>query len=195
MNEDKNKIYYDEYDNEISKKERNLTIAYRVLVIILIIVAIILAWFRPCNCHCGTGDPHDGIPWDDNVTYDDEQHQADIDALNQKVADGMITISMNADPVFANGEAEGNVQIENDVSNTKPQMIEIYLKDSSGNVDKNQLVYRSGKIPVGGKIQKVKLLKNLSKGDYKAWVGFNAIDDNDNIVGTAGADIVIHVVG
>ena len=187
------KVYYDEYGNVMSKRERNVVIIYRVLVICLIIAAIILAWFRPCNCHCQFDDGNH-IPWDENVEWDEDKYRADVDALNQKVADGMITISVNADPVFKDGSSKGNLQLENDVSNTRPQVIEVYLKGSDGKVNKNQLIYRSGKIPVGGKIHNVKLNMDLPKGDHKAWVGFNAIDDNDNIVGTAGADIVIHVL-
>lgn len=193
MENKEERLYYDEYGEEISKKEYRATVAYRVVILVLIVAAILLAWFRPCHCNCHIDDKA-GIPWDNNVTYDDDAKQADVDALNQKVADGMITISMNADPVFQNGSSKGSVNIENDVSNTRPQMIEIYLKDENGNVDKNKLVYRSGKIPVGGKIPTVELSTKLSKGDYPAWVGFNAISDDDEIVGTAGADIVIHVL-
>lgn len=193
MENKEERLYYDEHGEEISKKEYRATVAYRVVILVLIVAAILLAWFRPCHCNCHIDDKA-SIPWDNNVTYDDDAKQADVDALNQKVADGMITISMNADPVFQNGSSEGSVNIENDVSNTRPQMIEIYLKDENGNVDKNKLVYRSGKIPVGGKIPTVELSTKLSKGDYPAWVGFNAISDDDEIVGTAGADIVIHVL-
>lgn len=173
------------------RKTYKKTEVYRIITAILLIVIILLLLFLKCNCHCST-DEKEGIPWDSNVTYDEEQVKADIEALNQKVADGMITISMNADPIFDNGSAKGNVHIENDISNTRPQMIEIYLKDAEGQKDK--LVYRSGKIPVGGKIQTVALDTKLSKGNYPAWVGFNALSDDDEIVGTAGADITLHIL-
>lgn len=168
---------------------------YRGITAILLIGIIILLLVLPCHCSCSEqNNSSNHLPWDDNVTYDDDQKQANIEALNQKVADGMITISMNADPIFENGSAKGNLNIENDVSNTRPQVVEIYLKGSDGKADMNQLVYRSGKIPVGGKIQMVALDKKLPKGNYPAWVGFNAVSEDDSYIGTAGAEITLHIL-
>lgn len=177
------------------RKKYKPTEIYRIITAILLITIILLLLFLKCNCNCGSGENgKEGLPWDSNVTYEEETRYTNVDLLNQKVADGMITISMNADPIFENGSAKGNVNIENDVSNTRPQLIEIYLKDANGKADMNQLVYRSGKIPVGGKIPMVALDKKLTKGNYPAWVGFNAISDDDEIVGTAGADITLHIL-
>ena len=176
-------------------KKRKAAEIYRIIISALLLIIILLLLLLSCHCRCTfDNDSKHGIPWDSNVTYDDDSYKTDIDALNQKVADGMITISMNADPVFENGTSKGNLQIENDLSNTRPQMIEIYLKDSNGDIDKSRLVYRSGKIPVGGKIQAVALDESLPKGDYQAWAGFHAISDDDEIIGTAGADITLHIL-
>ena len=177
----------------IENKEERATEIYRIITAVLLIVIILLLSLLNKNCHCCCSEI-DGIPWDSNVTYDEYQHQSDVDALNQKAADGMITVSMNADPVFENGTAKGNLQILNDVSNTRPQVVEIYLKNTEGKVNKDKLVYRSGKIPVGGKIQSVALDQKLSKGDYAALAVFNAISDNDEIIGTVGADITLHIL-
>ena len=108
--------------------------------------------------------------------------------LNNKVADGMINISMNTSPVFDNGNANGNLLIVNSDVNNHPQFIEI-VRDDTG-----ETIYTSGVIPVGSKIESAKLDVNLGKGDYTCTAYFNAVDlENNVIVGKAGAKIIVKV--
>lgn len=202
MSKGNNKVYYDQYDNMISKKEWVLTVLYRVLVIVLIIIAILLAWFRVCHCNCQFTDPKTGLPWDDDISWDDGSKTADQQALNDKVAEGMITVSVNADPVFENKNSKGTFNFENyagnndHAGNIHPIMIEVYLKSDIEKGDKSNPLYKSGKIPVGAKIKVAALngdLSGISKGDYRCVAYFNSIDDNDNIVGTAGAECTLHI--
>lgn len=110
--------------------------------------------------------------------------------LNQKVEEGMINISMNLNPVFADGEADGNLLIVNEEVNRYPQVVEIYLKDT------DTLLYRSGGISVGHSVETGKLLVDLDAGNYPCVAYFNAINPDTNaLVGRAGAEITISVLG
>lgn len=109
--------------------------------------------------------------------------------LNEKVSNSMINISMNMTPTFKNGKSEGNLSIVNEDINNYMQVVEIYLKDN------NKLIYTSGGIPVGNKIETARLDVNLSKGIYESIAYFNAVDEKTgNIIGKAGAEIKITIL-
>lgn len=175
-------------DMQEDKKWRTF---FRIFVIVALIVIILLIIFLPCHCNCDKGEPEGKNPWDmtldDDIT-DDDGRSKEVDDLNKMVEDGMITISMNADPVFENGSAKGSLSIENDKSNKRPQIIQIY-KDSDG-----ELIYTSGLIPVGKFLNSAALDVKLPKGDYKCTAYFNAMNEDGTIAGTAGANITIHIL-
>ncbi|MBC2457154.1 hypothetical protein [Clostridium beijerinckii] len=125
---------------------------------------------------------------DANASENTLKAKADaIAALNQKVKDGEINISMNTNPVFANGQAKGTLMITNNTINKYPQMVEIYTKDN------HTLVY-SGGVEVGQKIETSNLAVNLSKGTYDCIAYFNAVDPTTGTkMGTAAANITITV--
>lgn len=101
----------------------------------------------------------------------------------------MINISMNMTPTFKNGKSEGNLSIVNEDINNYMQVVEIYLKDN------NKLIYTSGGIPVGNKIETARLDVNLPKGIYESIAYFNAVDEKTgNIIGKAGAEIKITIL-
>ena len=198
------KIYYDEYDYEISKKQHVITIVYRVLVIILIIIAILLAWFRHCKCDCDFNIPgFNDIPWADDISWDDDSKRADQQALNDKVAEGMLTVSINADPEFHDKNSKGTFNFENyggnndHAGNTKPIMIEVYLKSDIEKNDRSNPLYKSGKIPVGAKIKTAALngdISALGKGDWKCVAFFLSLNEKNEVVGQAGAECTLHIL-
>ena len=108
--------------------------------------------------------------------------------LNQKVEEGMINISMNTSPIFADGTAEGNLLIVNSEANNYPQIVYIIRKDTGDEI------YRSKGIAVGSKIECAKLSVNLPAGVYDCVAYFSNVDPNTgSILGTAGAEITITV--
>ena len=108
--------------------------------------------------------------------------------LNQKVQEGMINISMNTSPVFASGTAKGNLMIVNSPTNNYPQIVYIIRKDTG------EEIYRSKGIPVGSKIEYAALNVDLAPGTYDCVAYFNNADpQTGEILGTAGAEIVITV--
>ena len=115
--------------------------------------------------------------------------QEEIEAsLNEKVAQGMINISMNTAPVFADGTAEGNIMVVNETINNYPQMVEFVRNDTQ------EVIYTSKAIPVGSKIEHAALDVALEPGEYECTALFHNLDpETGNILGTAGAIITITI--
>lgn len=132
-----------------------------------------------------------GINWDKNQDVGDltgKSKEEIVAALNEKVQEGMINISMNTNPIFETGTSLGTLMITNSASNRYPQLIEIFTKDD------NTLVY-SGAVDIGNKVEKSRLLVDLPKGDYECIAYFSAINpETGEKLGTAGANIKITVL-
>ena len=108
--------------------------------------------------------------------------------LNEKVAEGMINISMNTAPYFEDGKAEGNVMIVNESINNYPQQVE-FIRNDTG-----EHIYQSKAIPVGSKIERAKLDVVLPAGTYECTAYFHNLDpETGDIIGTAGAIITITI--
>ena len=108
--------------------------------------------------------------------------------LNEKVAEGMINISMNTAPYFENGTAEGNVMIVNEAINNYPQQVE-FIRNDTG-----EQIFQSKAIPVGSKIERAALDAELPAGTYECTAMFHNLDPvSGEIIGTAGAIINITI--
>ena len=73
-------------------------------------------------------DPKTGIVYDDSAIeggWDNLSPEEIAEKLNEKVAEGMINISMNTAPYFENGAADGNLMIVNESINKYPQQVEL----------------------------------------------------------------------
>ena len=112
-----------------------------------------------------------------------------VDALNEKVEQGMINISMNTTPIFQNGSSAGNLMIVNESVNNYPQVVEIHRNDTG------EVIYKSGAIPVGSKLETAKLSADLDAGTYECTALFYNVDpDSGEYLGCAGAVITVTVL-
>ena len=98
------------------------------------------------------------------------------DALNEKVEQGMINISMNTTPIFQNGSSAGNLMIVNESVNNYPQVVEIHRNDTG------EVIYKSGAIPVGSKLETAKLSADLDAGTYGVGESQNCCASKSSIV-------------
>ena len=132
-----------------------------------------------------------GIVYDSSAVeggWDNLSPEEIAERLNQKVAEGMINISMNTAPYFENGKAEGNVMIVNESINNYPQKVQIVRNDTG------EQIYESNAIPVGSKIERATLDVTLPAGSYECTAYFHNLDpESGAIIGTAGAVITITV--
>ena len=136
-------------------------------------------------------DPKTGIVYDDSAIeggWDNLSPEEIAEKLNEKVAEGMINISMNTAPYFENGTSEGNVIIVNESINNYPQKVQIVRNDTG------EQIYQSKAIPVGSKIERAKLDVALPAGTYECTAYFHNLDpESGAIIGTAGAIINITI--
>ena len=132
-----------------------------------------------------------GIVYDSSATeggWDNLSSEEIAEKLNEKVAEGMINISMNTAPYFENGASEGNVMIVNESINNYPQQVE-FIRNDTG-----EQIYQSKAIPVGSKIERAALDVELPAGTYECTAMFHNLDPvSGEIIGTAGAIINITI--
>ena len=132
-----------------------------------------------------------GIVYDSSAVeggWDNLSPEEIAEKLNEKVAEGMINISMNTAPYFEDGKAEGNVMIVNESINNYPQQVE-FIRNDTG-----EQIYESGAIAVGSKIERAKLDVVLPAGTYECTAYFHNLDpETGDIIGTAGAIITITI--
>ena len=123
-----------------------------------------------------------GIVYDSSAVeggWDNLSPEEIAEKLNEKVAEGMINISMNTAPYFENGVSEGNVMIVNEAINNYPQKVQI-IRNNTG-----EQIYESGAIAVGSKIP---------AGTYECTAYFHNLDpETGEIIGTTGAIINITI--
>lgn len=163
-----------------------------IVIGVLLMIAIILGCLRSCEGDQSAATPDNtgtGIVYDDGAVvggWDEADIDKIVEGLNEKVDEGMINISMNTAPSFENGTAAGSLMIVNESINRYPQVVEITRNDT------NELIYKSGAIPVGSKIESAKLAVDLDPGTYECTAMFYNVDPNTgNYLGCAGA--IIHV--
>ena len=132
-----------------------------------------------------------GIVYDSSAVeggWDNLSPEEIAEKLNEKVAEGMINISMNTAPYFENGASEGNVMIVNEAINNYPQQVE-FIRNDTG-----EQIYQSKAIPVGSKIERAALDVELPAGTYECTAMFHNLDPvSGEISGTAGAIINITI--
>ncbi len=132
-----------------------------------------------------------GIVYDSSAVeggWDNLSPEEIAEKLNEKVAEGMINISMNTAPYFEDGKAEGNVMIVNESINNYPQKVQIVRNDTG------EHIYQSKAIPVGSKIERAALDVELPAGTYECTAMFHNLDPvSGEIIGTAGAIINITI--
>ena len=166
-----------------------------ILIGVLLIIAILLAGFRGCENNPVNDNPADtttpGIVYDDGAVeggWDEADTDKIIASLNEKVEEGMINISMNTSPNFKDGTSAGNLMIVNESINRYPQVVEITRNDTG------EMIYKSGAIPVGSKIESDTLDVDLAAGTYECTSMFHNVDPETGAsLGCAGAVIYLTV--
>ena len=182
-------------DMQQEKDQRNGRII-GIVAAVLLVIAILVGLLNCCDA-APTTDPQSGtttagIVYDDNSVvggWNEADTNKIIENLNAKVEEGMINISMNTSPSFADGTAAGNLMIVNEGANRYPQVVELTRNDTQ------ELIYKSGAIPVGSKIESAALDVDLDKGTYECTAMFYSVDPETGAnLGCAGAIINITVL-
>ena len=161
------------------------------LLLIIVSALIFIFLFRGCSAESSVELPK-GLSYDQSAIaggWEEADMDAIVESLNEKVEAGMINISMNTAPVFADGSAKGNLMIVNEEVNNYPQIVEITRNDTG------EMIYKSGGIPVGSKIESAALDVVLPAGTSECTALFHNVDPaTGESLGCAGAIITITVL-
>lgn len=115
-------------------KSRTLVILAVVGLAAAITVGIFTAVRMIRKPAASKNDPKTGIVYDESAIeggWDNLSPEEIAEKLNEKVAEGMINISMNTAPYFENGASEGNIMIVNESINNYPQQVEFIRNDTA----------------------------------------------------------------
>ena len=184
---------YEVYQDHPKQARLNIRVVLAVVFLVCAIGAGIFLITRLASKPLAKEDARaqTGIVYDSSAVeggWDNLSPEEIAERLNQKVAEGMINISMNTAPYFENGKAEGNVMIVNESINNYPQKVQIVRNDTG------EQIYQSNAIPVGSKIERAALDVELPAGTYECTAMFHNLDPvSGEVIGTAGAIITITV--
>lgn len=173
-------------------RSKDITVYATIFLVLLVGASIFLAvrlLHKPADA--ALADSKSGIVYDSSAVEGgwDQMTPEEIEAaLNNKVAEGMINISMNTAPYFEDGTAEGNLMLVNESINLYPQKVQIVRNDTG------EQIYESGAIAIGSKIERARLAVVLPAGTYECTAYFHNLDpESGAIIGTAGAIITITI--
>lgn len=169
----------------IKKEKDKKKIVILAVVIAAIVIAGLFLW-KSC------GAEKSPFAFDDLAKngYLEGRTPEDLQNLvNKQVEEGMFNISINSVITFEDGNAEGNMRIENIEANRYYMTVSLVL-DETG-----ETVYESKGIKPGQFIENAPLDKPLAKGNYPATAVFSAVDqDSLREIGRAQAQITITVL-
>ena len=179
-------------DTPRETRSKDITVYAIIFLVLLVCAGIFLAvrlLHKPADAALVSSKS--GIVYDSSAVeggWDNLSPEEIAEKLNEKVAEGMINISMNTAPYFENGTAEGNLMLVNESINNYPQKVQIVRNDTG------EQIYESGAIAVGSKIERAKLDVVLPVGTYECTAYFHNLDpETGEIIGTAGAIINITI--
>ena len=184
---------YETYQDHPKQAKGNIRVVLAVAFLVCAIGAGIFLITRLASKPLAKEDARaqTGIVYDSSAVeggWDNLSPEEIAEKLNEKVAEGMINISMNTAPYFENGKAEGNVMIVNESINNYPQQVEFIRNDTQ------EIIYQSKAIPIGSKIERAKLDVELPAGTYECTAMFHNLDPvSGETIGTAGAIINITI--
>ena len=93
-----------------------------------------------------------------------------IEESEDKQKESMISVEIDAYPVFEDGTGEGNLNIVNPATNS------VYLEVEITRDDTEEVIYKSGAIPPNSYIDNDKLSTVLEEGEYNATASVHAYD-------------------
>ena len=184
---------YETYQDHPRQAKSHVPIVLLAVFLVCVIGVGIFLIARPSHKALSKEDARAraGIVYDASAIeggWDNLSPEEIAEKLNEKVAEGMINISMNTAPYFEDDASDGNIMIVNESINNYPQQVE-FIRNDTG-----EQIYQSKAIPVGSKIERAALDVELPAGTYECTAMFHNLDpETGDIIGTAGAIITITI--
>jgi hypothetical protein len=104
------------------------------------------------------------------------------------IEDAYYELRMNFTWDFPDGESVSpNAYVENSENNKRTVYFDVVIKDTQ------ELIYSSPFIPVTGKLDEIKLNRDLEKGEYPATLTYHLVDDNFEEITTVSVRVTLNV--
>lgn len=158
-----------------------------LLISTLSVFALIAFKLHKSNCNSNTVNKvNDSAVKDGALSF--ETAEEIKKRLEKETEDSQVRLKINTNPIFENGNSEGNLLIENYKDNKYYFSVEITIEDSG------ETIYKSSILKPLQYIDTDKLLKTLKKGEYPCIALFTVYDENNNILNRIGAKINISIL-
>lgn len=155
-----------------SKKNVPIILAVIILLIAVIIVMGILLLRSMGEETNDPGRESGGMAYEANVIADDAEGLQDaVDRLIEKAKEGQMSLQMQTAATSEDG-VNFTCYLANSAKNNYDMFMVLYLDDS------RQEIYRTGLIPVGGRIETFSLEEALAPGTYEATIVYNQVEED-----------------
>lgn len=177
------------------KEKKNSNIVQKVLVLVLLLFVVIGAVFIILNIKKvdKTNEINNNTnssvlkQYEANVILDDPQTlQDEYDEMVRQAKEGQMALEMK--PVATSEDGKKFIcYLGNSKKNKYDMYMVLYLDDTQ------EEIYRTGLIPIGGRIESFELDKKLKPGDYTATISYNQVEE-DGVTEHAQVNIGLDLV-
>lgn len=173
----------EEKENVTPKSKTKLILIIAIILILALLGVIIFLLLRKDDSKAidDGKSPRATLVTEDNL----EEVQAE---LAEPVQDGYYEACMSVDWNFTDSSTPStDAYVENVTTNTRTVYFDLTLDGT------DELLYSSPFIPVGAKLDSIKLDKPLPAGDYAAIVTYHLVDDNEEELSTVAIAVTLHI--
>ena len=168
-----------EQGSQKGKDRKTGVILMAVIIILLMAVVVLLVVMFLKKEPVQTDVPPVATPaaggaltYDSMVVLDDpETLQKLVDEMVRKAKEGTMTLEMKVDAVSSDGFTF-TCYLANALENNYDMFMTLYLDETK------EEIYRTGLIPLGGRIETFTLEKGLEKGNHSCTLVFNQVEED-----------------
>lgn len=162
-----------------------------VIIIAIVVVAVLIGViiFLLVGQNTKKEEKREVLVTEDNV----EEFLENLKEQNEleETQPGYYTVKMVMDWHFKTGDvASYDAFVENVEQNTNDVYFDVVLED-----DENQVLYKSPIIPLGGKLDDIKLDTVLGAGQYNAVCIYHLVDEQQNTISEVRMGLRIYIEG
>lgn len=160
------------------KKQKNKKVLLCMAVFMLLCAALVLLLCRLLfpEKESAEKEAGNGLEYESNVVLDDQDElQKAVDALYEKAAKGQMALEMQTQASSKDG-SQFTCYLANAKKNTYDMYMVLYLDDTQ------EEIYRSGLIPVGGRLEEFTISQTLEAGNHEATLVYNQVEEDRQTV-------------
>ncbi|MBD5545539.1 MAG: hypothetical protein HDR01_15170 [Lachnospiraceae bacterium] len=163
---------------ESGKEQKNVKVLLCVAVFMLLCaaLALLVCFLLFSGKESPEEEEGNGLEYEANVVLDDQDElQKAVDALYEKAAEGQMALEMQTQANSKDG-SQFTCYLANAKKNTYDMYMVLYLDDTQ------EEIYRSGLIPIGGRLEKFTISQTLESGSYEATLVYNQVEEDRQTV-------------